>query len=140
MLIYIVIALLNGGVVCVGCMVNGRLDPERASLWNRLNGLLFLTILSVLFCDWQRAVQVTSPMYACVGGILGALLVAANSFALSQFEATLSMLMTVCSQMLTAVLFDILQGGTVAGRLRCLGVAAVLAGLYLNRGISSLER
>ncbi|RQQ47551.1 DMT family transporter [Burkholderia stagnalis] len=137
MSIYIVIALLNGGIVCLSRMVNRHLDLTHAPIWNLLIGLLFLTILSVEVWDWQRAAQVASPAYMYIAGTFGTLFVTVSSFMLSRLDTTLPMLIVICGQMFTAVLLDILQGGTAPGRLCCLGAAAVVAGLCLDREISS---
>jgi transporter family-2 protein len=128
-------ALLNGGLVGLSRLINGHLGatvgPMRASLWNHLVGLLFLTLLLIAMGRWPIVIHARSHVFEYLGGLFGALFVAINSYALSKLGATRTTLFVIGAQMLTAVLLDTFHTGRVPGGLGYLGVAVVLGGLCM---------
>ncbi|MBW4597759.1 MAG: DMT family transporter [Brasilonema angustatum HA4187-MV1] len=134
---YIFLALLNGVVIGTSRATNGQLSngigPFRASLWNHVIGFLFLTVIVVVIGEWHFDANSTLPISAYFGGFFGALFVAVNSYVFPRLGAMNSTLLVISGQMISAVLIDWLNHNSAPDVLRCLGVVAVLFGIYLTR-------
>ncbi|WP_171163606.1 DMT family transporter [Streptomyces sp. I05A-00742] len=135
MLLYVLLALLNGAVIGTSRAVNGRLGatvgPFRASLWNHAVGFAFLTLALLVLGQWEFGAA-SPPWAAYLGGFFGALFVAVNSYVFPRLGAMHAALLVISGQMISAVLIDWQTEGKAPTPLRCLGVAVVLAGIYLS--------
>jgi len=138
----IVLALLNG--VCIGLSraINGRLALDRgafhASLCNHIVGFLFLSLLLVATDSVNGATFGQAPWGAYLGGVIGALFVALNSYVLPRLGTLRAALLIISGQMLAGVIIDRLRdsGDTISAQI--LGVGLILLGVYVARMEKSL--
>ncbi|MFT5007824.1 MAG: transporter family-2 protein [Reinekea sp.] len=117
-MIYIVIALINGVLIAMSRGLNGRLASSRGAFFtswiNHLVGFGFLTI--VLLASQGLFAQLgTVPWYAFLGGSLGALFVALNSFVLVRLGTTQSTLLIITGQLAISLLIDLWFGKITLG-------------------------
>ncbi|MCL1125096.1 DMT family transporter [Shewanella surugensis] len=113
MLFYIVIALLNGVVMGCSRALNGQLSmqagPLKASVCNHLVGFILLSFLLIIWSVFQSETElliVSAPWYLYLGGFIGALYVALNSFILSQIGAANTALLVISGQMITGIFLE----------------------------------
>ncbi|MCH4194889.1 MAG: DMT family transporter [Serratia liquefaciens] len=138
----IVLALLNG--VCIGLSraINGRLALDRgafhASLCNHIVGFLFLSLLLVATGSVNGVTFDQAPWGAYLGGVIGALFVALNSYVLPRLGTLRAALLIISGQMLAGVVIDRLRdsGDTISAQI--LGVGLILLGVYVARMEKSL--
>ncbi|WP_047248768.1 DMT family transporter [Chromobacterium subtsugae] len=137
MLIVIAAAIANG--LCIGGSraVNGKLGQHRgalaASFWNHLGGLLFLSLLLAASGAMPR-LPAHAPWHAWCGGVIGALFVALNSFALPRLGTMKTALLVIAGQMLAGVLIDHLTaGGGKSAPIQLAGAALIALGLFASR-------
>ncbi|MCG9755807.1 DMT family transporter [Shewanella insulae] len=135
MLTLILLALLNG--VCIGLcrILNGRLgqasDAYYASLWNHGVGFVFLSLLLVLMPSPPIAGLLDAPLYAWLGGVVGAVFVVLNTLVILRLGATLCSLLVISGQLLSGVLFDLVV--KAVNPLQLLGVVVIFAGVLAFR-------
>jgi bacterial/archaeal transporter family-2 protein len=136
MLVYVSLALLNGLVIGTSRALNGQLStqngPFKASFWNHAVGALFLIPALFAAGEWQLDAASAAPPVAYLGGVIGALFVAINSYVFYRLGAMDSALLVISGQMISAVLLDTLNQGVAPSVTRCLGVAVVLVGISLR--------
>jgi transporter family-2 protein len=136
-LLYIVLACLNGMVVGTSRAINGGLStdvgPLRASLWNHVVGFAFLTLILLTLSAWQFHASPAPPLSAYLGGFFGALFVAVNSYVFTRLGAMNAALLVISGQMISAVLIEYRTHDVAPTAVRWLGVAIVLLGVYLSR-------
>lgn len=138
----IFLALLNG--VCIGLSraINGRLALDRgafhASLCNHLVGFLFLSLLLVATDSVTGATFGQAPWGAYMGGIIGALFVALNSYILPRLGTLRAALLIISGQMLAGVVIDRLRDSGDPISAQILGVGLILLGVYVARMEKSL--
>ncbi|MXR70341.1 EamA-like transporter family protein [Shewanella sp. JBTF-M18] len=144
MLTLILLALLNG--VCIGLcrILNGRLgqasDAYYASLWNHGVGFVFLSLLLVLMPSPPVAGLLDAPLYAWLGGVVGAVFVVLNTQVILRLGTTLCSLLVISGQLLSGVLFDLVV--KAVNPLQLLGVVVIFAGVLAFRRMEakSVER
>jgi transporter family-2 protein len=140
---YMVLASLNGVIVGTSRVVNGRLSTEvgplKASLWNHVVGFLFLTATLLVVGGWSPGVDFAPPPVAYLGGFLGALFVAVNSYVFPRLGAMSAVLLVISGQMLSAVIVDYVNQDAAPTLVRWLGVCLVLIGIYVRSGASSVR-
>lgn len=138
----ILIALINGACIGLSRSLNGQLSlgkgPFKASLYNHLVGFFILTLmllslpngLSNPISNWSLE---SWPLY--LGGLIGALYVALNSYVLNKLGAMKAALLVISGQMVTGILLDALltQGASKALPLvmQSFGVGFILLGIVL---------
>lgn len=134
---YAAVAMLNGAFIGTSRALNGRLSavkgPMHASLWNHAVGCAFLTMVLCAAGPWKLSAAAGAPPAAYLGGCIGALYVAVNSYAFTRLGAMNAALLIISGQMTSAVLIESVRGGTRPPATRCLGVAIVLLGAYLTQ-------
>ncbi|WP_329114844.1 DMT family transporter [Streptomyces sp. NBC_01465] len=135
MILYVLLALLNGLIIGTSRAVNGqlstRIGPFRASVWNHVVGFAFLSV--VLLALHSRPDAHSAPVAAYLGGVFGALFVAVNSHVFPRLGAMNASLLVISGQVLSAVTIDCVNQRTVPSGPRILGVVLVLLGLALPR-------
>lgn len=136
MVVIILIALLNGGFIALSRTFNGALAKRSnaliASCCNHIVGFALLSVW--LMCLDSEADKLLSqpPTYLYLGGMIGALFVALNSWALPSLGVMHCTLLVICGQMLTGVVLDALSGGI--HWVSVIGVTLMLVGVvFLNR-------
>jgi bacterial/archaeal transporter family-2 protein len=135
--IYALLAILNGGVIGTSRAINGQLSTQRgafqASLWNHVVGFVFLTLVLLAIGEWRFTAAAELPFSAYLGGFFGALFVAVNSYVFPRLGAMNAVLLVISGQMISAVLLDYRNQNVAPTVTRCLGVLIVLLGIYLTR-------
>lgn len=137
MLTLVFLALLNGVCIGISRAVNGRLAVDRgafhASLCNHIVGFLFLSLLLAATAGFTGAPFGQAPWSAYLGGVIGALFVALNSYVLPRLGTLLAALLIISGQMLAGVIIDRLRDGSGSAGAQILGVGLILLGVYLAR-------
>lgn len=136
MLIYALVALLNGAVIGINRSMNGRLSldvgPFKASLWNHAVGFLFLSTL-ILFNGHGFEIPLEAPISTYFGGFLGALFVSVVSYVLPRIGTMKSALLVISGQMITGVLIDFQIKNAMALLAQFAGIAMIVLGVYLSK-------
>lgn len=144
MLIYILLAFLNGIVISTARTINGRLSTEtgplRASLWNHLVGFVFLTLVLLMTRDWKFEAFQQTPFAAYLGGIFGTSFVVVSSYVFPRIGAMNAALLVISGQMISAILLDWSNQTIPPTPLQCLGAITVLLGVILARVKNSTEQ
>ena len=137
MTIPILLAILNGMLIGSARALNGRLSVDRgpltASLWNHAVGCLLLTAMLLGGGGWKFAAAAAAPWSAYLGGVIGAVYVAINSYVFARLGATDAALLIISGQMTAAVLLDFARGSERPTAARWLGVVLVLLGIYMTK-------
>ncbi|EEP92712.1 DMT family transporter [Yersinia kristensenii] len=137
MTIYIVLALCNGVFVSLSRTINGRLGMDTnifyASFWNHLVGFLFLTLILVVMGGLSGGFQQSAPFIAYLGGAMGALFVAINSYVLARIGSTQSALLVISGQMLTGVVIDQFMQLNSSLVMQLSGAILIIAGVWLSK-------
>ena len=144
MSLLILLALTNG--ICIGLSrsLNGQLslhkEPFKASFYNHIFGFLFLSLilicldteLSSLAPAWHK-----ETWYLFLGGAIGALYVALNSYVLNQLGAMKAALLVISGQMVTGVLLDLAFSSTfhnlASYMMQFLGIAFIILGIGFSQ-------
>ncbi len=113
--------------------------PFRASFWNHLVGFGFLTIVLLLMGSLRYELPSEAPIYSYLGGFLGVLFVAVNSYVLPRIGTTQTVLLVISGQMISGVLMEYQPGDAISTVSQFFGVAMILLGVYLAR-VSHLRR
>ncbi|MCF6475144.1 DMT family transporter [Nonomuraea sp. MG754425] len=142
MLFFVLLALLNGVLIGASRTINGQLSTRagafRASVWNHVVGLVFLSAVLLVLRTWPDVTDV--PVAAYAGGVFGALFVAVNSYVFPRLGAMSASVLVISGQVLSAVLIDCVQQRTLPAPIRLAGVALVLLGLSLPRITARLRQ
>ncbi|QEL56205.1 DMT family transporter [Chromobacterium paludis] len=131
------LALTNGFCIAASRAINGKLAQSRgamsASFWNHLGGFLFLSLLLIVGSAPYR-LPLQAPGLAWLGGAMGAWFVAINSMALPRLGVMKTTLLVITGQMISGVLIDHVSGASAkSAPLQLVGIALILAGLYLSK-------
>lgn len=137
MTIYIFFALCNGVFVSLSRTINGRLGMDTnifyASLWNHVVGFIFLTIILVFMGGVSGGFQQSAPFIAYLGGAMGALFVAINSYVLARIGSTQSALFVISGQMLAGVVIDQFTQLNGSLMMQLCGVILIICGVWLSK-------
>ncbi len=137
MLTLVLLALFNGVCISLSRTVNGRLALERgafrASLCNHIVGFLFLSLLLAAAGGLHGGSLGHAPWGAYLGGIIGALFVALNSYVLPRLGTLRAALLIISGQMLAGVVIDRLRDNGASASVEILGIGLILLGVYLAR-------
>lgn len=137
MITLILLALFNGVCISISRAVNGRLALDRgafsASLCNHIVGFLFLSLLLTMVGGFDGDSFGQAPWGAYLGGLIGALFVALNSYVLPRLGTLRAALLIISGQMLAGVVIDRLRDSNGSAGLQILGVGLILLGVYLAR-------
>ncbi|VEA66509.1 Uncharacterized protein conserved in bacteria [Serratia plymuthica] len=137
MLTLILLALFNGVCISISRAVNGRLALSRgafhASLCNHIVGFLFLSLLLAVDGGFNGLALGHAPWGAYLGGVIGALFVALNSYVLPRLGTLRAALLIISGQMLAGVVIDRLRDSGSSAGAQILGVGLILLGVYLAR-------
>ncbi|OSN04684.1 hypothetical protein AU512_16185 [Lonsdalea iberica] len=143
MITYIVIALFNGVCISLSRSINGRLSMEcnafYASLWNHIVGFVFLTLIIVVQGKGFSSFHFNAPFYAYLGGAMGALFVAINSYVLPRAGSTQAALMIISGQMISGVVIDQIIHPANNLWVDLLAVALIISGIGVSK-ISSARK
>ncbi len=135
---YILLAVFTGVLTAFCRTCNGRLSmnvgPFKASLVNHVLGFL---LLSLILLFWSAPVSkiFSAPPYAYLGGIVGALYVAVNSYVIYRLGTLVSGLLVISGQMIAGVLLSSASHNLYSMSVSFVGIIVIVAGVYLlNKG------
>lgn len=137
MLLFVLLALLNGVLIGTSRAINGHLGkkvgPLRTSLWNHAVGFIFLSLLIGLFYRSDLAVGTGVPVNAWLGGVLGVIFVALNSHVIPRLGASKTTSLVVAAQMLASVAIDNFGKPVSSAMVATLiGAALIITGVWLS--------
>lgn len=131
----IVLALLNGCCISFCRILNGRLSQGAnaftASLWNHAVGFIFLSFVVYFTASEPVGSLANAPAATWLGGVIGALFVALNSYVLTRVGATLTALLVISGQLITGVIWEAVSHG--ADLTQVAGVMFILAGVVVAK-------
>ncbi|MFZ4832242.1 DMT family transporter [Rouxiella sp. Mn2063] len=137
MLTYIFISLLNGVCISLSRSINGRLSMERnafyASLWNHIVGFIFLTIIIFFYGKGFSSFNLSAPWFAWLGGAMGALFVAINSYVLPRTGSTQAALLIISGQMISGVIIDQFNHPKDTLWIELIAVALIISGIWVSK-------
>ncbi|KJG17380.1 DMT family transporter [Photobacterium angustum] len=135
MTLVIFLALLNGCCISFCRVLNGRLSQDTsafyASFWNHVVGFIFLSFVVYFSSTVPVKTIMDAPVIAWLGGVMGALFVALNSYVLSKVGATLTVILVITGQLLTGVVWDAISNGVELTPL--LGILCILMGILVTK-------
>ena len=138
MIWFVIIAFLGGASVSLSRQINGRLALSTSALhsswWNHVVGLVFLTLLALLFGDLFTPGAANAPYWAYLGGTVGAVFIALSSWLVAKIGAAQTALLIIAGQMISGVVLDIAMGAPGNAWARIGGVVLILAGMWLSQG------
>lgn len=132
------LAILAGVLVSLSRQINGRLalstSAMESSFWNHIVGLVFITIVALLVGGLFAGEPQNAPWWAYLGGTIGVIFIAAGSWLIARIGATQTALLIIAGQMISGVVLDIIMGAPGDVLARSLGVALILAGMWVAQG------
>lgn len=137
MLTLVLLALFNGICISISRAINGRLSLSRgafhASLCNHIVGFVFLSLLLAVIGGFTASPFGQAPWGAYLGGVIGALFVALNSYVLPRLGTLRAALLIISGQMLTGVVIDRLRDNEGSASVQLLAISLIILGIYLAR-------
>ncbi len=135
MILFAALAILAGVLVSLSRQINGRLalstSAMESSFWNHIVGLGFVTIAALLFGGLFAGEPLAAPWWAWLGGPVGVIFIAAGSWLIPRIGAAQTALLIIAGQMISGVVLDIIMGAPGSPLARAVGVALILAGMYV---------
>jgi transporter family-2 protein len=129
------LALAAGVLVGASRSLNGRLSlstsPLTASFWNHIVGFAFLSAVALAFGGLMPEGLPEAPWTAWLGGTLGVIFVASGSWLIVRIGATMTAILVIAGQMISGVALDVAMGVSGAVGAKAVGVAMILAGMWL---------
>lgn len=139
---FVLLGILNGFCITLSRVFNGQLSTKHgafhASLVNHIVGFLFLSILllTTSFSLLGSLQSMPNEPELYLGGVIGALYVAVNSFVMARLGSTNSIVMVVAGQMLFGLVVEIYKVGLESIEMQVMGAVLVVLGV-LWKGRSS---
>ena len=135
---FVLIGILNGFCITLSRVFNGQLSTKygafHASLVNHVVGFLFLSILlltmSVSLLGSLQSMPSEPLLY--LGGFIGALYVAVNSFVMVRLGSTNSIVLVVAGQMLFGLVVEMYTKGLATLEMQIIGAVLVVLGMLLK--------
>ncbi len=131
------LAVLAGVLVGLSRQINGRLalstSAMESSFWNHLIGLIFITLAAMAFGGLFAGEPAASPWWAYLGGPVGVIFIAAGSWLIARIGAAQTAMLIIAGQMISGVVLDIILGAPGNPLARSIGVALILAGMWVTR-------
>lgn len=141
-MIFVFLGILNGFCITLSRVFNGQLSTKHgafhASLVNHIVGFLFLSILlltaSFSLLGSLQAMPNEPELY--LGGVIGVLYVAVNSFVMVRLGSTNSIVLVVAGQMLFGLVVEMHTKDLATLEMQMIGAVLVVLGV-LWKGRSS---
>lgn len=136
MIVYVAVAFLGGVLVIVSRQINGRLSIStsamHSSFWNHCVGFAVLSVFAILFGGLFNEGPQDAPVWAYLGGPVGVAFIALSSWLVVQIGAVRTAMLIIAGQMVSGVVLDVVMGAPGAIWARVLGIALILAGMWLS--------
>lgn len=137
MILFAALAVMAGVLVSLSRQINGRLalstSAWESSFWNHIVGLAFITLAAIVFGGLFAGTPQDAPWWAYLGGPVGFVFIAAGSWLIPRIGAAQTALLIIAGQMISGVLLDIIMGTAGNAWARIVGVALILAGMWVAR-------
>lgn len=137
MIWFVIIAFLGGASVSLSRQINGRLalstSALHASWWNHVVGLALLSVMALIFGGLFTPGIADAPSWAYLGGTVGVVFIALSSWLVAKIGAAQTALLIIAGQMISGVVLDIAMGAPGSPLARVIGVALILAGMWLSQ-------
>ena len=137
MILFAALAVLAGVLVSLSRQINGRLalstSAMESSFWNHIVGLGFITLAALLFGGLFAGDPQASPWWAYLGGPVGVIFIAAGSWLIAKIGAAQTAMLIIAGQMISGVVLDIAMGAPGNPWARMIGVALILAGMWVGQ-------
>ena len=129
------LAILAGVLVSLSRQINGRLalstSAMESSFWNHLVGLIFITVIALIFGGLFAGSPMDAPVWAYLGGPVGVIFIAMGSWLIARIGAAQTALLIIAGQMVCGVLLDMAMGAPGNLGARAVGVGMILAGMIV---------
>ncbi|MDX8353818.1 DMT family transporter [Cognatiyoonia sp. IB215182] len=137
MILFAALAVLAGVLVSLSRQINGRLalstSAMESSFWNHIVGLGFITLAALLVGGLFAGEPLAAPWWAWLGGPVGVIFIAAGSWLIPRIGAAQTAMLIIAGQMISGVLLDLIMGAPGSPWARIIGVALILAGMYVGQ-------
>ena len=137
MVVAVAVAFLAGVLVILSRQINGRLSLNTSALessfWNHIVGAVALTLAALVFGGLRDAQVDQVPWWAWLGGTGGVVFIAASSWLVTRLGAAQTALLIIAGQMVSGVALDLWTGAPGSPWARAVGVALILAGMWVSR-------
>ena len=134
----VAVAFLAGVLVILSRQINGRLSLNTSALessfWNHAVGAGVLTLAALIFGGLRGAQVAEVPWWAWAGGTGGVVFIALSSWLVTRLGAAQTALLIIAGQMVSGVVLDLATGAPGSPVARAVGVALILAGMWVSRG------
>lgn len=131
---FIILGILNGFCITLSRVLNGQLSVRNgafhASFVNHAVGFVSLSLLLMFISDPVNALPKDLTLY--VGGGIGALYVAVNSFVMVRLGSTNSIVLVVAGQMLFGLFIEVYRFGFQQAGVQFLGAVLIVTGVFLK--------
>ncbi|ATC59532.1 DMT family transporter [Vibrio anguillarum] len=131
---FILLGLLNGFCITLSRVLNGQLSVRNgafhASFVNHAVGFVSLSLLLIFVTEPVNALPQDLTLY--VGGVIGALYVAVNSFVMVRFGSTNSIVLVVAGQMLFGLFIEVYSFGFEQVGAQFLGAVLIVTGVFFK--------
>ncbi|RLV59836.1 DMT family transporter [Parashewanella curva] len=132
----ILLGLLNGALIALARTLNGMLSVKKnafvASTMNHFVGFALLSVLIFLFFGFPTELNLDADFSIYLGGAIGALYVAINSFVFHKVGAVKAVLLILSGQMITSILIDGVDTSSKLFLYQVTGLGMIIAGMYLS--------
>ncbi|ASG01799.1 MULTISPECIES: DMT family transporter [Vibrio] len=131
---FILLGLLNGFCITLSRVLNGQLSVRNgafhASFVNHAVGFVSLSLLFIFVTEPVNALPQDLTLY--VGGVIGALYVAVNSFVMVRLGSTNSIVLVVAGQMLFGLFIEVYSFGFEQVGAQFLGAVLIVTGVFFK--------
>ncbi|CAH8206632.1 DMT family transporter [Vibrio aestuarianus] len=131
---FILLGLLNGFCITLSRVLNGQLSVRNgafhASFVNHVVGFVSLSLLLIFVTEPVNALPQDLTLY--VGGVIGALYVAVNSFVMVRLGSTNSIVLVVAGQMLFGLFIEVYSFGFEQVGAQFLGAILIVTGVFFK--------
>ena len=138
MIWFAALAVFAGVLVGLSRQLNGRLalstSAMESSFWNHFVGFAFITVIALALGGLFAGDPLGAPWWAYAGGTIGVIFIAAGSWLIPRIGAAQTAMLIIAGQMISGVVLDIVMGAPGSPLARAIGVALILAGMWISRG------
>lgn len=144
-MIYIILAMIGGGLTIISMIINAGLAKEigvlRGTLINYIVGLLVILIIMV-FAKSTYNFNIDSfsniPFYAFLGGLIGVIVVSASNVVIPKIPTMYTTLLIFIGQIFTGIIIDYLELSSIS-KGKIIGGLLILLGMLYNSNVDKKQ-
>ncbi|WP_291559461.1 MULTISPECIES: DMT family transporter [unclassified Clostridium] len=144
-MIYIILAMIGGGLTIISMIINASLAKEigvlRGTLINYIVGLLVILIIMV-FAKSTYNFNIDSfsniPFYAFLGGLIGVIVVSASNVVIPKIPTMYTTLLIFIGQIFTGIIIDYLRLSSIS-KGKIIGGLLILLGMLYNSNVDKKQ-